>query len=480
MNRRAFDRHNSNFYGTQDAAIIVETDSTGLMDAFLVHKASTSLFKQRYVRVTYYTTSIHVQELKAGVSQKCDEELERQGELLSRNWLMIQRPGIHAVQGAREGDRDVSAAESDRQFFGAYGANLNTQDPVGAGRDKWRADVYGAHPLPESVREEEAQEPAGPWAHYVDASGFALARLGGIKVGQVPLAQIPAEFSYFYNEFVGKSGKRLTEEIGKCDSKEELIASSYEDQTLMVPIVTPNHLHLSCALSSATIVGAPISYYGQFEVLSKLIQKSDSSVQVINNRTGEPLAKEDIKISFVGEWIHLDPVERAMFENAEYDILWKWVTERTAVNNKTGFIHVDCKVGNNITSIYFSCRRECNALSNNWSDFSGIDGRDPILTATLRFGNDIKIRMPAAYFRTVTAQNFNSKPKGFIYVITWARDPLSIQPSGSVNTAGIKSITLDLELQPGLEKENVQAVVYIESYNVARNQKAVCGPALQQ
>ena len=128
------------------------------------------------------------------------------------------------------------------------------------------------------------------------------------------------------------------------------------------------------------------------------------------------------------------------------------------------------------------CRRTCQEKANNWGNFSGVLGKDPIKTAELflnttsRFG-----KKPALYWRGVVPyQHHSNLPEAFIYVMSFALTPeLASEPSGSINLSRIDNCELVLEMQPSLASDNGGYTVYVyaRSFNLLRFKEGVSGVA---
>ena len=123
-------------------------------------------------------------------------------------------------------------------------------------------------------------------------------------------------------------------------------------------------------------------------------------------------------------------------------------------------------------------RREVNTQHNNWTDFSGIDGRDPITQVVLKFNGGVRIQgRHAAYFRLVQPFQHHSKiPNGFIYCYSFALYPEDASPTGSTNLSRLNSAHLILTLQDGLQHEPVDIMVFARSWQIMRYIEGTGGP----
>ena len=123
---------------------------------------------------------------------------------------------------------------------------------------------------------------------------------------------------------------------------------------------------------------------------------------------------------------------------------------------------------NCVSSMFLIVRRMSNVSANDWTNFSGIDRRDPITSMDLKFNATSWLTgaKPAVFWRTlVPYQHFSNIPESFVYCITFALDPEGTkESSGFVNFSKLDNIELQLQLQPGLG--DVEITVMARNWNV--------------
>jgi hypothetical protein len=84
----------------------------------------------------------------------------------------------------------------------------------------------------------------------------------------------------------------------------------------------------------------------------------------------------------------------------------------------------------------------------------------------------------ASYFRLVTPYQFHSLiPEIPVYCYSFALYPEEAQPSGSANFSRLERVELVLQLQDGLQAEDVAVIVFSRSLNLLKFRDGVAGLA---
>jgi hypothetical protein len=132
-----------------------------------------------------------------------------------------------------------------------------------------------------------------------------------------------------------------------------------------------------------------------------------------------------------------------------------------------------------VIELIWLIRRQVNERANNWFDYSGIDGRDPVVRASLYLNNQPRFANKAgSYLRMVQNYQYHTNiPDSFIYVYSFALHPEDLVPSGSCNFSRIDHVDLVLNLQEGLSRESVTVIVFARSFNVLRFREGLGGVA---
>ena len=110
-----------------------------------------------------------------------------------------------------------------------------------------------------------------------------------------------------------------------------------------------------------------------------------------------------------------------------------------------------------VIELIWAVRRRCQERHNNWFNYSGILGYEPLLACEIDFNSTARqAKREAAYFRLVQPYQFHTLiPESCIYCYSFALYPEEAQPSGSANFSRLESVTIILDLQDGLQHEDV-------------------------
>merc|ERR1711924_265949 len=132
-----------------------------------------------------------------------------------------------------------------------------------------------------------------------------------------------------------------------------------------------------------------------------------------------------------------------------------------------------------VIELLFAVRRQVNERCNNWFNYSGIDGRDPVTKAGLHLNSQPRFHnRPGSYLRLCQPYQCHTNiPDSYIYCYSFALYPEQTTPSGSCNLSRIDHCDLILNLQEGLGKEQVTIMVYARSWNVLRFREGLAGVA---
>lgn len=355
-------------------------------------------------------------------------------------------------------------------------------------KNVWRREKYGARNELGCCTEGDSDCPTntcpeleGVWAHYCNDVGHFMIEKAKLLIGGQQVDQLMGVFLFCWEELTGKSGRRLTELTGRRYTRAQLVCDSGEERELFVPL--PFWFTLA---SGAALPLAALAYHGvqlniDFTDLQKLIVVSKKDVTVRNARTHLGLTANDLKADMEVSYVYLDVAEREKFQSSHFEQLIVQTQHYFKTDNKQT-CRIPLSFNHPTLELIFAVRRNVHERHNNWANFSGVDGRDPIekaellLNTTSRFG-----KKPAIYWRGVVPFQFHSNiPEHNIYTMVFALAPeQSLEPSGSLNMSRIDNIELVLELQSALANELYSVLVFSRSWNIMRFREGVAGAAFQ-
>jgi hypothetical protein len=386
-------------------------------------------------------------------------------------------------------EQDIRALKNGGYLKAEYDSASATrkEELVKEAKNAWRRDKYGAGSELSCCTEGDADCPdafdelAGTWVHWTNDVGHFMIQKAKILIGGQQVDQLWGTFLFCWEELTGKSGRRLTEMTGRRYTRQMLICDSREERDLYVPLPFWYTQKSGNALPLAALAYHGVQLNIDFEALDKLIVVSKKDVAVRNARTGVALTASDLNAKLEVTYVYLEQAEREKFSSTYFEQLIVQTQHYFKSDNKS-ICRINLSFNHPTMELIFGVRRLCQEKANNWSNLSGVDGRDPIVNADLllnttsRFGNK-----PAAYWRCVVPYQVHTNvPEYAINVMSFALNPeSSSDPSGSCNLSRIDNIELVLEMQSALEGESYTVFVFSRSWNVLRFREGVAGAAFQ-
>ena len=435
--------------------------------------------------------------------------LNRVGDMVYFMYLHVTLPGIVACDATADPScaglaggstfpvfdkNKVADADEDALIKAGYlnksgsGAVEVTAEELAEAKNAWRRDKYGARCELSCCTEGDADCPSvtcpeldDVWAHYCNDVGHFLISKAKLLIGGQQVDQLLGTFLFCWEELTGKSGRRLTELTGRRYTRAQLVCDSGEERELYIPLPFWFTLASGAALPLAALAYHGVQLNVEFEALEKLIVVSKPGLIVRNARTTLGLTANDLKADMEVSYVYLDTAEREKFQNSHFEQLIVQTQHYFKTDNKQ-ICRIPLSFNHPTLELIFAVRRQVHEQHNNWANFSGIDGRDPIekaellLNTTSRFG-----KKPAVYWRSVVPFQFHSNiPEHQVYTMVFALSPeQSLEPTGSLNLSRIDNIELVLDMQSALANELYTVMVFSRSWNIMRYREGVAGAAFQ-
>ena len=316
------------------------------------------------------------------------------------------------------------------------------------------------------------------WCHWCNNVGHFLINTAKLIIGGQTIDTLWGTFLMIWEELSGKSGRRLTEMVGSRYTRAQLICDSAQDKCLWIPLCFFCTTQSGSALPLASLAYHGVSLEVDFAKLEQLIVVSRSDVAVRNAKTGLGLTANDLRASMELTYVFLEQSEREKFTSAHFEQLICCTQHYHATYSKKN-CRIPLSFNHPTMELIFCIRRECQARCNNWGNFSGAFGMDPIesaelfLNTTSRFGSKV-----ASYWRCVVPyQHHSNIPDSFVYVMSFALSPEGNEPCGSINLSRIDSIELSLTMQTALANENFEVLIFARSWNLLRFREGIAGKA---
>jgi hypothetical protein len=420
--------------GAMDGKVHAETDNTFWRFGFSKHtNFAMEASSQRFVTEAAFGASTH-------------SVIGRDGDLAYWAYVVADMPGLVATkEGSAFGGPTFPA------YNGATGSASAPCADDEASSDFAEINASGA-----------------PWCHYTNAVGQRLIKRAWISVGGHPIQTLYSDFMFAWEELTGKAGKRLEEMIGKRDKRSALIADASRPQRLYIPLP----FWFTCASGNALPLCA-LQFHGvqidvEFEAVEKLVVVSEPGVRV-NKLDGSPLTSRDLRAHLEISYVYLDMEERNKFVANNFDQMIRQVQVQ-AVTQRSTSITMNVPFNHPVVELILMVRRKRNEECNNWFDFSGVNGMDPVEHMALRINNLNRFAgREGRYYRLVQPyQHHTNIPRYHIYVYSFALYPEDPQPSGSCNFSRIDNIELQVDLQEELAEEYCTAILFAPNQNLFR------------
>ena len=486
----------------------------GLIDKSLTGNPQTTFWRSTWKRHTRFSIESLSQPFNTSTTFGSESQilLNRVGDCVYWVYVHVKLPGIVACDGNTD---NCPGLASGGQFpvFMDGGAACNPcqkmdesalieylptsynemsadqqSDALKQAKNQWRREKYGAGKELGCCIEGDADCPdvvcpelGDTWCHYCNDVGHFLIEKAQLLIGGQQVDQLWGTFLFCWEELTGKAGRRLTELTGRRYTRMQLVCDSREERELYIPL--PFYFTLS---SGSALPLAALSYHGvqlniNFQSIEKLIVVSGSHVNVRNAKTGLGITANDLKANMEITYAFLDTSEREKFVAAHFETLMVQ-TQHYFKTESRAICRVPLSFNHPTLELIFCVRRDCQTKCNNYGNFSGIDGRDPIVAAELLLNTTSRFgKKPALYWRGVVPyQHHSNLPEAFIYCMSFALTPeKSTEPSGSCNLSRIDNIELVLDMQSALANESYTVFIFARSWNIMRFKEGVAGSAYQ-
>jgi hypothetical protein len=464
----------SSCFGASSQGTLTQLVSLGAMDKFLSQNPTITLWRFRYAKHTHFVFEPILQAIVgARFGAEVQVSLNRTGDLLHFAYLQISIPAIIgcAVLNGR-----------------AEYPSPNPCDPCGDGPEELNCYVTSCgSPEPVCDVPQICSGTNEPYCHWVNAIGQFIAERVSVVIGGQVIDTMYNDYLFMWEELAGQPGKRLTEMIGKRCTVKQLIEDSKVARTLYVPLPFWFTYNTGNALALVSLQFHTVQIIVQLANLQRCIQTSPSVptqegplvVQVKNCRTGQPVTDTDIIVNFEGLYVYLDRAERDRFAASSFEQLMNAVQRFSMPMQAREQANLAINFNHPVIELIWAVRRSCQADNNNYFNYSGKYGRDPITQVQLILnGNDRFSRREGRYFRLVVPFQWHTLiPDNFIYCFSFATEPEKMQPTGSCNFSRIDNAEFVFAMQEELATESVNTLVFARNWQVFKYRQGLGGIA---
>lgn len=510
--------------GVTSGGTLAQLIALGASDTHLTMLPSVTFWRLRVCKCTNFAMESIIQTFTGTVAWGSEVQitLNRTGDLIYWMYILIDIPGIRAVEDChgssrdrgvagftfpyartcdpcgdersefsfrRDRDRDRSdrSDRSDRDHSDHSNRydSRDSRDRDGSSRDRSdrsdRSDRDGSccgsseHSSESDASWDECGL-KGPWAHWVDEIGFAALPRVAYSIGGQVIDTVHSDYMHMWEELSGQPGKRLEEMIGKGFSTAELVRMSHRARRLYVPIPFSFTRHSGNALPLVSLQFHTLQVHVHFACLQSLIKVSDCDVRVIKCHDNQPIGNNDMCAYLDTTYVYLDMEERDRFAVGSFQQLITQVQGFCTTGHVSEQITAQLNFNHPSLELIWAVQRQCQRAANNTFNYSGAFCEDPIRRARLMVNNLARFDREAPYFRMVQPyQAHTNIPRGFIYDYSFALDPESPQPSGSLNFSRIDNVEFSVRLQEAIAATGVNLLIFCRNFNILRFKEGLGG-----
>jgi hypothetical protein len=469
--------------GASAGGTLTHLIALGAADQYLTAQPSITFFRFRYNKHTNYAMEAIEQPFNSQVAfgSDCQVTLNRTGDLIYFMYVVIDLPAIKAVVNTQGvcglGSLQFPCASAcdpagDGEPVSGCASCCPTEVSSSAQADDFNFDTFEQFDTCVGI--------ATPWAHWTNAIGQFLVQRACLVIGGQVVSVLYSDFLYMWEELAGKPGKRLTEIIGKRYTRAQLVQDSQQDRRLYVPLPFWFTKTSGNALPLVSLQFHGVQVHVMFADLVDCIQVSSCDVSVIKCNSCQVLTNNDLAARLLTTYVYLDIHERDRFATGSFEQLIDQVQYFNIVSSQPQ-VRMNLNFNHPIIELIWAVKRQKQMAANNWFNYSGVYGLDPVKFVHLRLNNLPRFSAKEGrYFRLVEPYQYHTLiPDSFTYCFSFALFPEEPQPSGSMNASRIDNVELILELQDELQAttdrdgnprqpEQVQIVCFGRNWNVFR------------
>jgi hypothetical protein len=328
-------------------------------------------------------------------------------------------------------------------------------------------NVFGLDRVCEDISKRQAL------AWFTNYRAVAMLDCGEVRFNNVRVDTVTKESMWVLDETYSTSGARMKNVTGGFDTLDELILASQQTQCLFTNLpffFYRKYRTYGNALATASAISTPIQVVVSFMPIDLLIQVSKPNISVRNFSTNQSPRNEDVQIQVIVELSHVEVALRDLLALAPYTIVYLY-TQTLIYTNNTQQITLDMK--NASKAMWILVRTEAASANNEWFDFAGLAGSQPVVAVTLNFNSIVRFNALSTLASVGIEQDsswYNTRPLAVAYIWFFAfafelQDP---KFTGSASFDAYQTVTLRVALQDGLELFPLQLFVVYQAYNLIR------------
>ncbi len=446
--------------GATQSGTAVSLMAMGAMNKYTNFKAAASLFRTKTFTYTPFQTEpmIVTANNPGRFGADIQFQLSSAGDGFAQMLLRVLLPGIKGVDNA-----------NNQSFPITNPCNPCADDPAQVCCDEDPEDIETCPDLNTCVGED------GCWASWTNAAGYALIDKVCLVVGHSVEDEQFGETMFMHEELNGYCCKKVGEMAGKFFHPSSLLEFSKQCQIEMyVPLTFHHSLTHANMFPLAAAQWHSVNVHLRTRPLNQMIirnqrDQSEDGCEVVKCSDKQPITNNDVQLELIAHIVYLDMQERDMLNNATFKMLIKQHQYQTHETNGQSNVRIRLNFNFIVQDIIVAVRRKCHADHNQWFNFCGPNGIDPVVDMQLLLNNQPRNNvLPGKFFRWgMPYWNYNCMPDACLYPFSFATNPSDpSQPTGGINFSRIENADLLLNLDPSLGSENVEILVYANSWNI--------------
>jgi hypothetical protein len=201
--------------------------------------------------------------------------------------------------------------------------------------------------------------------------------------------------------------------------------------------------------------------------------------------TNIPIPQVNINGRLHCDYIFLNSTERKMFAKNKHRYLIEQVQihNGNGIGRKTVNDNIDVFFNHPIKDLFWIYKAEGISETNDWLNFSKTinyietnqEPQEAIIACNWKInGHDLMEDKNSTYYRFVVPyQRYNRIPDNYIYVHSFALEPLKQQPTGHLNFSMLSSATLSLTFSEDIPEGSI--TIYARNYNILEIKEGQAG-----
>ncbi len=201
--------------------------------------------------------------------------------------------------------------------------------------------------------------------------------------------------------------------------------------------------------------------------------------------SNQPVPVMDIEGRLLCDFIFLNSNERRMIAQKEHSYLIEQlqIQDGNGIGQNTVSDNIHLDFNHPVKDLFWIYRAEDVSLTNDWFNFSKTlnyietkeEQQEPMTFCQWKInGHELMEEKPGDFFRLVVPyQKYARIPNNFIYVHSFANEPLKYQPTGHLNFSQIDSVVLSVKFADHIPSGNV--IIYARNYNILNIKEGMAG-----